>query len=368
MTLVQIAPSPPGSGGVGDFADKLALGVRTHAGLHLQTIVPNHAGGSSIPFIHALLRRRSSLTRSLHRLDATQVLLHYVGYGYARYGIPWDLVRALIAWRREKRGRTFVVFFHELAAVSPLFSSVLLVSALQRHLIRLLVRHADTVMTSSRFFHEQLRRLVPSHGRLEPPMPVFSTIGEPSELPSFHARRRAAVVFGSPTIRGKVYADLQRLTRDCETLKIDQLIDIGRPLPEPPQGLKIPWHPMGPLPDEQVIDILSTVHVGFLAYWPTALEKSSIFAAYSACGLPTILYPLDAGRPRPDIPVLIRGSSSAFQTARTFPAGSPASASAAAYEWYQTHNLVRHVERIARIFGFAPRDCQPFDTSRQYRS
>ena len=95
-TIVQIVPSlPPQQDGVGEYAMNLAVRLRKSQGIQTQFIVcnPDWVGPNRIEgFAVRRLKFQSeagiwSLLASAKEKYAI-VLLHYVGYGYHKHGIP----------------------------------------------------------------------------------------------------------------------------------------------------------------------------------------------------------------------------------------------------------------------------------------
>jgi hypothetical protein len=92
--IFQIVPQlPPAIDGVGDYALNLASQLRCDHALETEFMVcdPTWQGESEIEGfpVHKLNSRSSTdLIAQLNQLQATTVLLHYVGYGYAKRGCP----------------------------------------------------------------------------------------------------------------------------------------------------------------------------------------------------------------------------------------------------------------------------------------
>src|SRR5438270_1544788 len=130
MMLVQIVPRlPPATDGLGDYALSLARELRNNFGVESHFIVgdTNWNGGSEIEefSIDRLVDRSAiSLLSSLTALESScVVLLHYVGYGYARRGTPGWLVNGLHHWRAQCHDARLLTMFHEVYALGPFWSS-----------------------------------------------------------------------------------------------------------------------------------------------------------------------------------------------------------------------------------------------------
>src|SRR4051812_20716814 len=96
---------PPSIDGLGDYGLKLATELKHIYGLESVFIVadPNWEKSEKIPFEAFKLdnRHSSNLLSLLPDEDGSKVLLHYVGYGYAKRGCPFWLVQALKDWKES---------------------------------------------------------------------------------------------------------------------------------------------------------------------------------------------------------------------------------------------------------------------------
>jgi hypothetical protein len=147
-----------------------------------------------------------------------------------------------------------------------------------------LVQISDSILTSKQLYAEILQSY--SQGRFNdvPTLPVFSTVGEPSNLPDLLVRQRHLVIFGSRGRRNKVYqSSLDQLHQICQCLNIQQIFDIGPKLDSIPTRIgNVPITATDSLPSYEVSATLSGAFAGFFNYHPAFLGKSTIFAAYCA--------------------------------------------------------------------------------------
>lgn len=308
----------------------------------LTIVVPPVAGGVW-DFSHAISQELSGsvvreITRSDTRaLDVGTVLLHYSGYGYAKRGAPlWilDEIRA-----RRRRFRRLGVFFHELYATGPPWSSAFWLSPVQRHVARQLAELSDFWLASCESYGKWLRRF--AGNRPHHVLPVMSNVGEPVDCPT--QRRPTVVLFGGAPLRESTYktggADLLAWVRAQQL----ELHDIGPPL----QDRALEQHIRaagavvhGRLHTEQVSSLLADARYGVVAYRGDALGKSGVLAAYSSHAVcPIVLADhvttpdgLRAGR-----------NFHAGIPPRDFPAASAMAVGKGAWCWYQNHRLERHV-------------------------
>jgi hypothetical protein len=350
---VQIVPRlPPAVDGLGDYALCLARQLRDDHEIESSFIVgdPSWEGGGGVEgFSGGRLSDRSAaaLAGSLGSDDTRAVLLHYVGYGYAKRGAPFWLIRGLERWRGNNSRARLLTIFHEIAASGPPWTSAFWLSPLQRRLAARLVRLSDTCVTSKQSYAEILQSLSSDRGSIWRPLPVFSTIGEPkTPLPLLRHRRRRLVVFGGAANKARVYArSLPAIERSCGALAIDEIVDIGPPSGRAASSVAgVPVIEMGRLPAAEISALLSESLAGFFNYNTAYLAKSSIFAAYCSHRLLPVSAPrevvaadgLEPGRhyyvAAPHEPISITKGQEVADSA---------------HAWYQTHKLSEQAKAFA---------------------
>lgn len=292
LRVTAIVPRlPPAVDGVGDYALGLAQQLRQDFSLETNFVVGDplwtgikNLGTFSAKQVHK--QSAKTLLSLLPREPSATVLLHYVGYGYARRGCPIWLVTALEHWRQAGDHRQLVTMFHEIYAFSPLWhwNSQFWTSPLQRHLATRLVMLSDRCLTSKQGYAKALSQLSRDKHVNIPALPVFSNIGEPESLFSLSERPRRLVVFGGRGSRSRVYQQsCQALEQTCRELAITEIVDVGPSLnfeiapiagvPVLRWGVRAAW---------EISQLLSDSIVGFFNYSLKFLAKSTIFAAYCA--------------------------------------------------------------------------------------
>lgn len=279
-------------------------------------------------------------------VEGDVVLLHYSGYGYARYGAPMHL----LAWvKRNKPGmKRFSVFFHELYAQSrsPL-SSVFWATPVQRHVAAQLARASDSWITALE------RSVAWLHDHDTPGKPclhlqVPSNIGELSEMSS-DGRKAALVVFGTELVRATAWrAGGERMLQWARDSGI-ALHDIGSPIRDASLAATLKAHGAvchGRLESPAIQAIMRSSSYGVTSYPRDFVGKSGVFAAYCANGL---------------APVLLSGNQGSFEKLVAgehyfdgIPATNPSPREAdrvarAAFDWYQGHRVATHVEKISNL-------------------
>ncbi|MCL1470620.1 glycosyltransferase family 4 protein [Argonema antarcticum] len=347
MQIISIVSGlPPTIDGVGDHALNLARQLRVDFGIETHFVVgdPSWAGAKEIegfPINKVAVR---SVANLLSVLDGNcqrspTILLHYVGYGYAKRGCPFWLVNGLEKWRRASSDRTLVTMFHELYATGPIWASSFWLSPLQKNLAVRLARLSDRCITSEQRYAQILYQFNSGKHIQIPNLPVFSNIGEPEQVPQLITRLPRLVVFGGSSNRRRVYQrSFIALERICQELGIEEILDVG-----PSTGLDIsavngiPVVAMGKRAAPEISKLLLSSIVGFFDYNTEYLAKSTIFAAYCAHGLiPVGMYysELELNGLSPGKHYWLADRP----TARLNLELGQAIANNA-YTWYQTHNL-----------------------------
>jgi hypothetical protein len=359
MTLVQIVPRlPPATDGLGDYALSLARELQVSFGIKSRFIVcdPTWIGRKEVegfPIDRLKDRSATSLKSSLSNSKPfSAVLLHYVGYGYARRGAPVWLVDGLEKWRRDYNETRLLTMFHEISASGPFWTSAFWLSSLQKHLASRLSRFSDVCLTSMQGYAEIISALSRNKHNSIATLPVFSNIGEPEHVPlPLRDRKRRLVVFGGRSNRLRVYENsLAILEEVCRELAIEQIFDVG-----PPTGFRgsqvngIPLAQMGQRPAAEISILLSNSIAGFFDYHTAYLAKSTIFAAYSAHRL----IPISASCDVMQVDGLEAGKHywTATSQEKTLNLSDGQEIADNAYTWYQTHKLSEHVKTFAEVIG-----------------
>jgi len=288
--ITAIVPRlPPAVDGVGDYGLNLAQQMRQDFGIITNFVIgdANWSGETVIEGFAAKQvadRSRTALLELLLNQDDVKqtLLLHYVGYGYARRGCPVWLVEALEQWQKAGNNHRLVTMFHELYAFGPIWNSQFWTSPLQRNLAARLIKLSDRCLTSKEGYADIIRKFSQGKHSDIPTLPVFSNVGEPKNLTPLSARQRRLVIFGGTLPRSRVYQQsLLGLERTCQELEIEEILDIGSPLKFEIQPINgIPVTCLGIKSSQEISNILSNSLVGFFNYPTEYLSKSGIFAAY----------------------------------------------------------------------------------------
>lgn len=285
--ILQIVPRLfPDVDGVGDYALQLA-----------QQLYDYHQIRSDFLVFRPSSRLQPQVDRfSVHRLhthtvpglvdqvpaNISTIFLQYSNYPYlqGKLDAPMWLVDALKVLKQ--RGLRIVVMFHELPTLR--YKRIRCPNVVQRRVSRGLARVADAVVTNNMAFQQTLARWTKSPVYC---VPNFSTIGEVDKVKPLSARQRSLVVFGSSD-RTRVYRNnTETLNHICNTLKINTLYDVGRPIDWDHQGLNVDVVRTGFLSASEVSELLAESFAGMFDYrrFPRNLAKSTVYAAYCSHGL-----------------------------------------------------------------------------------
>lgn len=270
-----------------------------------------------------------------------KVVLQLSAYGFDKRGAPLWLLHELE--KRRKHIKIFGVFFHELYAFGPPWSSSFWLSPVQRHIARRIADMSDFWMTSREGSAQWLQRFA-GH-KPHTVMPVFSTIGESDGLP--HARLPKVIVFGSAGLRQATYHVAGTKLFAWAKQASLEIHDIGTPIADQKlaETLRVNGVVLhGRLDEESARELMADAMFGLLAYPVDYVAKSSVFAAYCAHGVcPILISPaygeadglVAGGHYLPGIPI-----------AEAMP--DVASIGQAAWRWYQNHDLQHHVDLIKK--------------------
>ena len=99
------------------------------------------------------------LEQALDRAGAANVLLHYAGRAYQRFGCPTWMPGVLAKWKAKFPHGRLTVFFHEAPGKLPRFSRQFLIGKISARIIRQLAAVADNLVTNTENHVAILRKL-----------------------------------------------------------------------------------------------------------------------------------------------------------------------------------------------------------------
>jgi hypothetical protein len=135
------------------------------------------------------------LRHALDRAGATNILLHYAGRAYQRFGCPIWLPRVLRNWKAKFPNGHLTVFFHEVPGELPRLSRHFLLGKIDARIVRQLTAVADVLATNTDNHAAILRRLSGRNGIHC--LPVGSNI-QPVASSSQPRAGTEFVIFGLP--------------------------------------------------------------------------------------------------------------------------------------------------------------------------
>ncbi len=292
-SITTILPRlPPAIDGVGDYGTKVAVQLRDRFNFDTNFVVGDqnwqfqeNVEGFLVKQVAA--QTAANLLEVLATLPTNLILLHYVGYGYAKRGCPLWLIEGLERWRRAQTNRRLIIMFHELYATPTFGTSTFLTSPIQKYLFTRLANLCDRAITSRASYADKLAVATKNRLTSVPVLPIFSNVGEPEQLLPLEQRKRRLVIFGAQNWRSRTYEfSIAAIAKICQDLGITEIIDIGRPLTgDLPviNGIKVSV--MGIKSAIEVSNFLADAMVGFFDYPFNFLGKSGVFAAYCAHGV-----------------------------------------------------------------------------------
>jgi len=288
--LTQLTPAiPPIVDGLGDYAVRLAEALRQR-GIESKFVTPAPGNVRAIDgfAIERLTAREAAiLAEELVSVGARTLLVHFSGYGYARWGLCWWLVDGLRRWRQASGNRRLVTMFHELYATGPIGRTSFWTSWPQRRIARRLALLSDAVLATSDTTAAKLAGWRSEHSVVS--ISVFSNVGELSAPRPFLERAPTAIVFGQQARRGRVYECLasrpETIAGALRRLGVQRILDIGPAMSVPAELGGLPIEALGPLEGTEISAKLAEARVGIVDYPLHVFTKSGIIAAYMAHGM-----------------------------------------------------------------------------------
>ena len=343
LRVLHIVPRvPPAVCGVGDFAWNIASGLKRDHNMSNTFIAAGVSGyvPSENPEFRVVRAEcgepllRALITEAPHH---DVVLLQLSGYGFAKRGAPVSLARAITTFQRSERCRPLVTMFHELYASGPIHTSAFWLKPLQKLALRMIVRASAAVRTNR---HQYAIWLAAQRGEdvhSITKLPIFSSLGEAASFRP-HSERKKHLLLFQPPGDAEFWNAVTQIRRARDTSGI---VAAGRVGAIPPEHRV---EQLGYVTAAAAGALLNDSALGLLSYYDGYLSKSSLFAAYAAHGittlLPTVNHSEDDG--------VQHGVHYLTPEQMNRSAGELEENGRALFAWYQNHSLSATVTSFAR--------------------
>jgi hypothetical protein len=350
VLFVLVPDLPPNINGLGHYAYILSNQlILDNPSIKIEFIVasnPNYQFKEINGFkVHVLHRQISeSLYQLLERVNSRLIHLHYVGYGYAKRGVPFWLYFGLLKWR-QKDGNLLFTTFHELYANSKVpWSSSFWNQLFQKYICKKIYLISKSVVTSRDSFKKVLLDFDPFINISV--LPVFSNFGEMNNFHNIESKEKGLIVLGSKETRFNVYKKFQKeLNIICQNCAINTIIDVGPKFDKLPE-LNVPIIELGILESNQISNLLKKNSFGIIAgHSSDFFAKSGIFAAYAAHG--NIVFALNVNLSKIEDGIIVNHH---FVTINSVNINYNL-ISKTVYEWYNNHTLKKQSDVYSNIFN-----------------
>ncbi|MDX2257893.1 MAG: hypothetical protein NW205_03150 [Hyphomicrobiaceae bacterium] len=275
--------------------------------------------------------------------------LQFSGYGFHARGVPSGLAR----WARvaRRRGQRLGIFFHELYAFGPPWTSAFWLNPAQRLIAADLVRSADFWLTNRRASAEWL--LAAAGPKPFAVLPTPSNVGEGEDGVRHENREASLVVFGSAGVRERTYRNGGDDFLAWAGHNGYRVHDVGPRLSDDDLEARLTAFGVerhGALPSDAVSTLMAKARVGVVDYRIDYAAKSSVLGAYAAFGLTPVVYArrhaaadgLVAGTTYLDRLVGLPGNDTRL-----------AEIAEAARGWYRGHDVARHAASARHLMEAA---------------
>jgi hypothetical protein len=302
--ILQIIPHARKAGdGVASYAE--ILGTRIHERHHARSIfIVNHNESFNASESNDIISIDDEISLD-HLINSdvkiTGIIIHYSGYGYHPLGFPFWLFGFVKRLKNRIQGSIRVVgVMHEIhSGIRPLRKASLLVP-LQALASRLIAFVSDSVIVTNQHYESILLSMAVSREKLVQ-TPVFSNLGEPSDISNAPQVRRLAIIGNNVDYGAEPLTDT-RFIRFLAQMEIEEIFDIGRrekQVPAESGCVKITSH--GFLSDTEVSAKLKECVFGLMPYPRYGAHlagKSGLIAAYAAHGVVPVMW--TSGKPPSD--------------------------------------------------------------------
>lgn len=238
----------------------------------------------------------ANLAQALHRAGPANILLHYAGRAYQRFGCPIWMPGVVAKWKAKfPRGR-LTVFFHELPGKLPRLSRHFLLGKMNARIVRQLAAVADVLVTNSENHVRILRKL---SGRNDIHFICVSSNIEPAASSSQPRSKTEFIIFGLPFGRWQTLQWFDAEIRSWQASRALSALHLIGPEDEKftPQANELMegWpNPAiavrhGVLPDAEVSRLFARAGFALTNVTPETWSKSGAFMACAATGCAAVI-------------------------------------------------------------------------------
>jgi hypothetical protein len=236
------------------------------------------------------------LGQALDRAGPANVLLHYAGRAYQRFGCPTWMPGVLSRWKAKFPNGSLTVFFHEMPGKLPPLSRHFLLGKISARIIRQIAAVADVLVTNTENQVAILRRL---SGRDDIHFIFVSSNIDPVATSSQPRIKTEFIVFGLPFGRLQTLQAFDSEIRNWQanrrltalhligpedekfTAQANELMDGW---PEPAVAVR-----HGLLPAAEVSRLFARAQFALTNVIPETWSKSSAFMACAATGCAAVI-------------------------------------------------------------------------------
>ncbi|MEP6821106.1 MAG: hypothetical protein ABI946_02025 [Chthoniobacterales bacterium] len=280
----------------------------------------------------------SRLAHALESLGGTDVILHYAGRAYQRYGLPIWLPSVLRGWKKRFPSARLMVIFHEVPGGGlPITSPHFWLGKVEERLVRKLTQIGDVLVTNTAWHRERLRNL---SGREDVQVvPVGANIAAREESKVSRCRTEFAL-FGLPYGRLQVCRQFESRLKEWHAQGLLTTLHVIGPSDEKfsPMAEEILTRCLPPaaimryggLPSDEVATLLRRAQFALTNVTVATWSKSTAFMACAAYGCAVVMkeeheppVPLTYAIPAADLSAISEMDL--------------ASKSARLQEWYRAH-------------------------------
>ncbi|HEY4283775.1 MAG TPA: hypothetical protein VGM62_11990, partial [Chthoniobacterales bacterium] len=143
---------PPQICGIGTFSCQLESHWPDRESIHPFLVIDGALESQRVlerPSISEFGKDWEALGRVLDEAGPVDVLLHYAGRGYQRYGLPVGLPPVLQKWKTKFPAARLIIYFHELPGHFPITSRHYWLNVWSRSIARRLANVADLLITNT---------------------------------------------------------------------------------------------------------------------------------------------------------------------------------------------------------------------------